>query len=171
MNRLRYLKVASLVVVIAASLGCKSKQEQPAANGGAEQGKAAPPAATAPQDKAAAPVIPPKDKQDAQAAAAHVLALMQTGDFAGIYRDASAGFKQIGSEGQFVGKFQQTRQNVGVLEKPREIGVSSLPGKGYIFTYRLENERYNSDVRLTFARSPNGKMELAGLNQHDELKK
>ena len=96
---------------------------------------------------------------------------MQTGDFATIYRDASAGFKQIGSEGQFVGKFQQTRQNVGVLEKPREIGVSTLPGKGYIFTYRLENERYNSDVRLTFARSGNGKMELAGLNQHDELKK
>ena len=86
-------------------------------------------------------------------------------------RNSAPGFKQVGTESQFVAKFQQTRNSVGVLKKPQEISFGTLPGKGYVFIYRLENERYKTEMRLSFERAKNGKMELAGLNQHDEPKK
>lgn len=170
MNNLHYIKTAFLLVILVMFIGCKSKQDKSGTNTGAPQEKAA--ATTVlPQDKSGAPVVSPQDKADAQAAAVRVLALMETGDFPAIYKDSAAGFKQIGSESQFVAKFQQTRKSVGVLKKPQEISFGTLPGNGYVFIYRLENERYKTDLRMTFARSQSGKMELAGLNQHDELKK
>jgi hypothetical protein len=168
MNFVRCLITALLVMASITIVGCKSKQDKPGASTGA------------PQEKAAAPAVPPQvkpgiassqDKTDAQVAAVRVLALLEAGDFPAIYKDAAAGFKQIGSESQFVAKFQQTRKSVGVLKNPHEISVGTLPGNGYVFVYRVENERYKTDLRLTFARSQSGKMELAGLNQHDELKK
>lgn len=171
MNNVLCIKAAFLLVILILFTGCKSKQDKPGASTGAPQEKAASPAVVPPQAKQVAPVATPKDKADAQAAAVRVLALMESGDFPAIYKDAAAGFKQIGSESQFVAKFQQTRKNVGVLKKPQEISFGTLPGNGYVFLYRVENERYKSDIRLTFSRSPDGKMELAGLNQHDELKK
>jgi hypothetical protein len=171
MNNVRWIKTAFPLVILLSLIGCKSKQDKPVTNPGAPQEKTAPPSAVPPQDKSAAPVVSPQDKADAQAAAVRVLALMESGDFPAIYKDTSAGFKQIGSESQFVAKFQQTRQSVGVLKKPQQISFGTLPGNGYVLIYRLENERYKTDMRLTFARSPSGKMELAGLNQHDELKK
>ncbi|HEY5521618.1 MAG TPA: hypothetical protein VIK21_00415, partial [Desulfuromonadaceae bacterium] len=142
--------------------------DKPGASTGKPQEKAAAPAVP-PQVKSG--IVPPQDKANAQAAAVRVLALMESGDFPAIYRDSAAGFKQIGSESQFVAKFQQTRKSVGVLKNPQQISLGTLPGNGYVFIYRLENERYKTDMRLTFARSQSGKMELAGLNQHDELKK
>jgi hypothetical protein len=171
MNYVHCIKTAFLLVILVTFIGCKSKQDKPVASTGAQQEKAAAPAAAAAQDKPGTPVVPPQDKADAQAAAVRVLAFMESGDFPAIYKDSAAGFKQIGSESQFVAKFQQTRANVGVLKKPQAISFGTLPGKGYVFNYRLENERYKTDLRLTFARSPSGKMELAGLNQHDTLKK
>ena len=129
------------------------------------------PGTVAPQGKSAATDVPPQDKTDAQTAAVHVLALLEAGDFPAIYKDSAAGFKEIGSESQFVTKFQQTRKNVGVLRNPKQISFGTLPGNAYVFVYRLENERYQTDMRLTFSRSPSGKMELAGLNQHDTMKK
>lgn len=165
------IKSALLLVIVSTSIGCNSKQDKPV-TGAAPQEKAAQPAVPS-GDKSGASLGSPqdKDKADAQAAAVHVLALLVNGDFSAIYRDAAAGFKQIGSESQFVAKFQQTRKNVGVLKNPQQIQSVTLSGNGYLFVYRLENERYKSDIRLTFARSQSGKMELAGLNQHDELKK
>lgn len=171
MNCVHVIKSVFLLVIIVALIGCKSKQDKPATNTGASQEKTAEPAAVSPQNKSATPVVPPQDKADAQAAAVRVLALLESGDFPSIYKDSAAGFKQIGSESQFVAKFQQTRKNVGVLKNPQQISFGILPGNGYVFIYRLENESYKTDMRLTFARSQSGKMELAGLNQHDELKK
>jgi len=171
MNYVRFIKAAFPLVILVALIGCKSKQEKPGAGTGTPQEKAAAPAAVPPQKNPAAPAVPPQDKADAQAAAIRVLALLEKGDFSAIYKDAAAGFKQIGSESQFVTKFQQARNSVGILKNPQKISFGTLPGNGYVFIYRLENERYKTDVRLTFARSANGKMELAGLNQHDELKK
>jgi len=170
MNYVRCIKTAFLLVVLVAFVGCKAKQDKSGTNAGAPQEKAAAPALPT-QDKSGAAVVPPQDKADAQAAAVRVLALMERGDFPAVYKDAAAGFKQIGSESQFVAKFQETRKNVGVLKNPQQISFGTLPGNGYVFVYRLENESYKSDIRLTFARSQSGKMELAGLNQHDELKK
>jgi len=171
MNNVHCIKTAFLLVILFLLIGCKSKQDKPVTNTGAPQKNAAAPVAVSPQGKPAAPVVPPQDKADAQAAAVRVLALMETGDFPAIYKDSAAGFKQIGSESQFVAKFQQTRKSVGILKDPKQISFGTLPGNGYVFVYRVENERYKTDLRLTFARSPGGKMELAGLNQHDTLKK
>jgi hypothetical protein len=170
MNYAYCIKTTLLLVILVTFIGCKSKQDKSATNAAAPQGKTATP--TIPlQDKSGAPSVPPQDKADAQAAAVRVLALMESGDFSAIYKDSAAGFKQIGSESQFVAKFQQTRKSVGVLKNPQPISFGTLPGNGYVFNYRVENERYKSELRLTFARSQSGKMELAGLNQHDELKK
>ena len=164
------IKTAFLLVILVTFIGCKSKQDKSATNTGAPQEKAASTAAVPSQDKPRATAASPQDKADAQAAAVRVLALMESGDFPAIYKDSAAGFKQIGSESQFVAKFQQTRKNVGVLKNPQQISFGLFPGIGYVFVYRLENQSYKSDIRLTFARSQSGKMELAGLNQHDELK-
>lgn len=171
MNYLRFSKVTFLLVILSTFIGCKSKQDQPGAGAGAPQEKVAAPTHLPPQEKPGAPALLPKDKADAEAAAARVLALMESGDFHAIYQGAAAGFKQIGSESQFVAKFQQTRDNVGVLKNPRQISFGTVPGNGYVSVYRLENERFNTDLRLTFVRAQGGKMELAGLNQHDALKK
>lgn len=174
MNNVRCIKTAVLLIILVTFIGCKSKQNNSGTGAGAPQEKAAAPAvpaAISPRDKSAAPAVAPQDKADAQAAAVRVLALMESGDFPAIYKDSAAGFKQIGSESQFVAKFKQTRNNVGVLKNPKEISFGTLPGNGYVLIYRLENENYKTDVRLTFARSQSGKMELAGLNQHDTLKK
>jgi len=170
MNYAYCIKTVFLFVFLFSLIGCNSKQDKAATNSGAQQEKTAATTATSSQQKLAAPVTP-QDKADVQDAAVRVLALMEVGDFPAIYKGSEAGFKQIGSEDQFVAKFQQTRKSVGLLKKPQQIGFSALPGNAYILTYRLENERYKTDMRLTFARSQSGKMELAGLNQHDELKK
>jgi len=170
MNNVHRIKTAFLLVVLVTIIGCKSKQDKPGASTGAPQEKAAAPVIP-PQGKPGTPIVAsPQDKADAQAAAVRVLALMESGDFPAIYKDSAAGFKQIGSEREFVTRFQRTRMRVGVLKKPQQISFEKLPGNGYILVYRVENERYKTDVRLTFARSQSGKMELAGLNQHDELK-
>jgi hypothetical protein len=171
MNHVNLVKAVFLFTIVLSLLGCKSKQEQPISNSGAQQEKASAPVGTSTQNKPVAPTVLPQDMKDARAAAVRVLALMETGDFPAIYKGSADGFKQIGSESQFVEKFQQTRKSVGVLKSPQEISFGTLPGNGYVFVYRVENEHYKSDLRLTFARSPSGKMELAGLNQHDEAKK
>jgi hypothetical protein len=168
MNNVHCVKTAVLLVILLSLIGCKSKQDSPATGTGALQEKAATPAAVPPQVKPG--IASNQDKADAQAAAVRVLALLEAGDFPAIYKDAAAGFKQIGNEDQFVAKFQETRKRVGVPKNPQQISVGTLPGNGYVFVYRVENERYKTDYRLTFARSQSGKMELAGLNQHDELK-
>ena len=167
MKRVSSLVPAFLVLVSIALFGCKSKQEQPGTGGTAPQGK---PGSTA-QDKAAGPVVSPQEKAEVTAAAAKVLAQFTAGDFAMVYKNATPGFKQIGSESQFVEKFQQTRQKVGLLKNPKEISFETLPNKIHVLVYRLENDHYISDLRLSFAREKNGTMGLAGLNQHDELKK
>src|SRR6185369_15328069 len=111
MNYARCIKAAFLLVILTTFIGCKSKQEKPATNADTPQEKSATPAGTSSQNKPGSAVVPPQDKADAQAAAVRVLALMERGDFPAIYKDAAAEFKQIGSESQFVAKFQETRNN------------------------------------------------------------
>ncbi len=129
MNNVRCIKVAFLLVILVTFIGCKSKQDKPGAGTGAPPEKAAT-AVTPQQGKAVTPVMPPQDKADARAAAVRVLALMEKGDFPAIYKDAAVGFKQLGSESQFVAKFQQTRKNVGVLKNPQEISYRYASRQG-----------------------------------------
>ena len=170
MNYVRCITTACLPVILASFIGCTSKQDKSGSNTGAPPQSASAPAVP-PQNKSASPAVQPQDKADAQASSVRILALLERGDFPAIYKDSAASFKQIGSESQFVAKFQQTRQSVGVLKNPREQSFGTLPDNVFVFTYRLENDHYISDIRLSFVRSRSGKMELAGINQHDEQKK
>lgn len=169
MNYLRNIKTALPLIAAIMVCGCNSGKDAPGAPSAAPQEKAA--AAKTSQNEGTAPAISAKDKADAEAAAVLLLAQLEAGDFSGLYKGASAGFKKIGSESQFVYKFQQTRQRVGVLKNPRKISAALRPDKSVMIVYRLDNERFNTDIRLTLSRAENGRMELAGLNQHDEPKK
>lgn len=151
MNCLRLSTTIFLLIALFTISGCTSSEK----SGADQQGKAA----------------SPQDQADARTAALHVLSQFEAGQFAQIYQEASPGFKQIGTEPQFVAKFQQALQKTGPLKNPKETSFATLPGKGFVLVYRLENEFFTTDMRISFARSPSGKMELAGLNQHDEPKK
>jgi hypothetical protein len=166
MNFVRCALPVCMLMVSISIIGCKSKQDQ----SGAGSGKPGSSAANT-KDKVAAPAASPQEKEEARAAATKYLAQFTAGDFAGLYKNATPGFKQIGTESQFVEKFQQTRQKVGALKNPKEISFETRPNKSHVLVYRLENDHYVTDMRLTFIRSKSGKMELDGLNQHDELKK
>ncbi len=159
---------AILVIVVIATLGCKSKEQasKPVAPAGTPQGNVA----AAPQDKAVVPAASPQDMIDVRAVATKVLKQLEAGNFSALYKEASPGFQQLGSESQFVEKFQQTRQKVGILKNPKESSFETRPNNIHVLVYRVSNDHYNTDMRLTFARAKSGKMELAGLNQHDELK-
>jgi len=157
MNFVSYGTSIFLCLSLLVITGCNSKQDKQDA--------------ALPAKGKAATVAPPQDQTDARAAAQLVLSQLTAGDFAKIYHGASPGFKKIGSEAQFVTKFQQVQQKVGVLKNPREISYATLPNKGHVLVYRLDNELYTTDMRLSFERTGDGKMTLAGLNQHDEPKK
>lgn len=171
MNMIHCFKYVFLLVILVTLIGCKSKQDKAEMKPGAAPQKTGEIKSISGQNTTGGPTASPQDQADARAAAAQVLARLTAGDFATVYQAAEPGFKKIGSESQFVAKFQQSRQKVGVLKNPKEVSFATLPGKGHVLVYRLENELFNTDMRLSFSRSANGKMELAGLNQHDELKK
>jgi hypothetical protein len=168
MNSAGLCKTATIFIVLVISLGCSPKEDKRGSDKAAPQEKIASKAETTVDKPVAAP---PQDAADARTAAQHVLAQFETGDFGQIYKDASPGFKKLGSEAQFVTKFMQTRQKTGVVKNPKEASFKTLPGNIHVLVFRMENEQNRSDVRLTFARAQNGKMELGGLNQHDEPKK
>ena len=180
MNRSFSIKTALLLMAIAAAAGCKSKQETPAgvakqpvqgANSSARSQNPADKKFVSGENASGGPTIPPKDLADVRAASLRVLAQLEAGDFPTIYKEASPGFKQIGPEAGFVAKFSQTRQKVGVLKNPKEISIGVRPDKSYVMVFNVQNDHFKTDMRLSFTRSGDGGMELAGLNQHDEPKK
>jgi hypothetical protein len=159
MNNARFSTTVFLFILLIAFVGCKSSKDKPDAG------------TAATQEKAGANAVPPKDLADAKAAAMHVLAQFEAGEFPQIYKESAPGFKQAGSETDFVAQFKQTRQKSGLLKNPKESSYEARPNKTYVLTYRMENELFNTDINLTFVRSTSGKMELAGLHEHDEPKK
>lgn len=171
MHYARRMKLACLFVALLIFVGCKAKQDKPNAGPVASADKSATSTAAPVQNAPGAKTASPKDMTDARTAAQRVLAQMEAGDFASIYNGASSGFKLIGSESAFVTKFQQTRMKTGVLKNPKEISFETRPNSNHVTVYRVDNERFVTDIRLTFQRGKNGSMELAGLNQHDEPKK
>ena len=162
---------AYIIILFMTFFGCNAKQDKSVTVTETPKIKTITPDAVTSQNKPVSNLDSSQDKKDAQIAALHVINLMQQGDFTAIYKDSADGFKKIGSEGQFFEKFQQTRKIVGTLKNPHEISFKSIAGYGFVFVYQLENDHYKSDIRITLTRSPSGKIELAGLNQHDELKK
>lgn len=170
MNCVRLNKTVLLSIVLAMFIGCKSKQE-PGANSATTPEKVGNVKVLGGQNAPGADVASPQDKADAEAAAVRIMAQMAAGDFTAVYNGAEPGFKKIGSEAQFVAKFQQAHQKVGILGKPLQVSFVSLPDKRNVLVYHIENDHYKTDMRLTLIRAQDGKMVLAGLNQHDEPKK
>jgi hypothetical protein len=108
---------------------------------------------------------------DARAAAIHVLAQFEAGELSQIYKEASPVFKQTGPEAAFVTQFQQTLKKTGTFKNQKESSSETRPDDTYVLIYRMENDRFITDIHLTFVRSKSGKMELAGIHEHDEPKK
>lgn len=170
MNPTFRLKTAALLVVLVTLAGCKAKQEKPAENATAPQGvTTTAPATTA--GNAATRAASGQEMADARSGALRVLSQFEAGDFAAIYRDSAPSFKQIGPEAAFVTKFQQTRQKTGPLKNPKELKFETGSDNVHVLLYRVDNQRFITEMRLSFARSKNGAMELVGLNQHDEPRK
>jgi hypothetical protein len=173
MNQFRYSKVACLLILLVAAFGCKSKQEQqsaqaPAAQQAQQPQQAAPGAASQPAGPK--PVASSKDQADARAAGVKVLDQLNAGQFAAVYQAASPAFKQIGPEEAFVAKFKETRLKTGSFGAPKEVKFDTRPDNIHVLVYNLQNDRFNTEMRLSFQRSKDGKMELVGMNQHDEPK-
>ena len=176
MKHIHFIRTASLVIAVATAVGCNSKQDNSAAPVAAPTAAAPAPGAgegkyLSGQNSMGAPTASPQDQAAARAAAAKVLARMESGDFAAIYADASPAFQKIGEQAAFVGKFSQTRKKTGPFKAPQEVSFVTRPDGGHVLVYRLDNERFQTDRRLSFVRSPKGIMLLEGLNQHDEPKK
>ncbi len=107
---------------------------------------------------------------DARSAAIHVLSQFEAGEFSQIYKEAAPVFKQTGPEAKFVAQFQQTLKQTGTFKNQKESSHEARPDDTYVLIYRLVNERFITDMHLTFIRSKSGKMELAGIHEHDEPK-
>jgi hypothetical protein len=108
-----------------------------------------------------------KDKADADAVATQVLNWFKSGDFKSIYRHASPGFQAIGTEGQFVAAFEKIRANTGPVKDIKQTKYYGRPDNYTVYLYEVRYAKVASELRLTFGRSKEGKMELCGLNQKD----
>lgn len=159
MKSMPYMKTVFLFIVVAALVGCGPKKEKAAET-------------PAPAQEKGATAADPKDKADASAAGARFYAQMQAGDFPAIYRESSAAFKKTGSESKFVSFMKGLQQKTGALKTTKEIDFQSAPNKElgniYSVTFALQFEKEKQTQIVTFARSSNGKMELAGLQQVKE---
>lgn len=158
-------KVSAVVVpvlVLAALSGCGSKKDK-AGQPSAPQ-KAGQPAS----QQGSVVVASPQDEADVVAAKARVLAHIKAGDFAAVYREASAGFREVGPEQQFVALWKQQLMQTGEYRELKEVSHTVRPEDRFLlFFYHVQYENAKKVLRLTFGRSKAGKMELTGINQQD----
>jgi cytochrome c1 len=166
----RTITPAILVILLAALPGCKSKQDK--AGQVPEQKNAqglSQPAPAQPQQPAAGPVVaPPQDESEAAAVKARVLSQVKDGEFAAIYKEASAGFKAVGPEEQFIAQWNKQLQETGAFKDAKESGHTvRSTDKFIVFSYVVQYERKKKELVLTIGRSKKGKMELTGINQRE----
>jgi hypothetical protein len=162
MNYAGTITTVFLIILLAALPGCDSKKEKAA--------QAPPHKADQPQSpqKASAVVAAPRDKADAVAVKSRVLGQIKRGEFAVIYKDASAGFREVGTEQQFLAQWSKQLQETGAFKEAKEISHTVIPEDGFQeFKYNVRYENKTKELRLTFGRSKKGKMELTGFHQKD----
>lgn len=164
MKHYQYVVLSSLLFATSLISACNSKNEQNPVPAPAK------PAQIQQVPIKTVPVIS-RDKADADVVTAQVLAQFKAGDFKSIYRNASTGFQEIGTEGQFVGVSQQTRAKTGPVKAIKEIKYFGLVGNFTVYLYEVRYDNVVSELRLSFGRSKSGKMELCGLNQRDIVRK
>ena len=170
MKSARCMKTAFLFLALTLFMGCDSKSDKTGAGAVAPNEKTAA-GAPAPGGAGTAAVVPEKDKADARAEGTRLIAQLKAGEFGAIYKESSDAFKQIGPEPQFVSMLEQTRKKTGPLTGFKETGLETGPDKRQIVIYSVEYGNVKSNLRLGFFRSKEGKMELVGLNQKDEVVK
>ncbi len=162
--------VALCVIIFAGLAGCSSKKEkaplpQQAALSSASKTK---PIAGVAQTPATA--ASPQDEADAAILKQKVLMQVKAADFSAIYKEASAGFREVGPENQFTGLWQLQLKETGPFKDAKEVSHSVRPqDKFLIYIYHVQYEKVKKELRLTFGRSKKGKMELTGIN-HKEIK-
>lgn len=163
MKPYQYVVLSALLFATSLLAACNSNKEQNVTN----------PVTPAQVQQVPIKTVPvvSQDKADADVVAAQVLAQFKAGDFKSIYRNASAGFQEIGTEGQFVGVAQQTRARTGPVKDIKEIKYFGLVGNYTVYLYEVRYDSVVSELRLSFGRSKSGKMELCGLNQRDVVRK
>jgi hypothetical protein len=162
----RPVKAALLSTLLLAVAACGSNKDK-APQAGAAPAGAAQPAAV--QAKGAAPVVPEQDKADARAAAAAYLDQLKKADFRTMYGGASAGFKELGTEAQFVTMMERTKAKTGAVHGSRELTMETGADKRQMITYSVDYDNVRSNLRLSFMRSKEGKMQLVGVNQKDDV--
>jgi hypothetical protein len=109
-----------------------------------------------------------QDEAEASAARTRVLTQIKRGDFNTIYEEASAGFKDVGHKQQFLALWNKQLQETGAFKEAKEISHTVRPAdKFLVYTYNVKYEKKPKELRLTFGRTKNGKMELTGINQTD----
>ena len=108
----------------------------------------------------------PQDEADASMLKASVLAHVKVGDYTSIYKEASTGFRAVGTEGQFLAMWQNQLQETGAFTDAKEISHKVRPqDKFLVYIYDVKYEKMHKALRLTFGRSKKGVMELTGINQ------
>lgn len=163
MKTARLAKTSVLLLALSLSAGCGSKSEKPAAS--------APDAKSAAAAPGAIPAVPEKDKTDAKAEGAKVLAQLKGGEFLAIYKQASPAFRQLGAEPQFIAMMEQTKKKTGALQGSKEVALETGADKRQMVMYSVDYDNVRSNLRLSFLRSKEGKMELVGLSQKDDVVK
>ena len=151
------------LILLAPLAGCKSSHEKsapPPTQKNSGQGQVS--SAHAPA------VASPQDEADAAKATERVLLQVKKGDFPAIYKEASAGFRDIGPEEQFIAQWNKQLQDTGAFKDAKETGHAVRPtDKFMVFTYAVQYEKNKKELRLTFGRSKKGIMELTGITQRD----
>ncbi len=167
MNNASSIAKISLFVLLVAASGCgqnkdKSSQATPAQAG---QPQSSPAAKTSPQANGAL-VASAQDASDAATAKEQVINSLKTSDFSAIYKQASTGFRQVGSEQQFIALWQKQLLETGAFKEAKQTSQSIRPADGFLlFTYQVQYANMAKELRLTFGRSKAGKLELTGINQ------
>lgn len=156
-----------LLILLTAAAGCGKDQEksgqatpqQPGQSPTAQAGKAAAPAG-------GAVVASAQDEAEASVAKEQVIKYIKSNDFSSIYKQASAGFRQVGSEQQFIALWQKQLQETGAFKSAKQVSQSVRPADRFLlFTYQVQYANMIKELRLTFGRSKTGKLELTGINQ------
>lgn len=167
MKNARFLTKVSLLIILTAVSGCgqnkeKSGQASPLHPGESQSSQGA--TAMSPQKNGA--VAAAKDEADAAMAKEQVIKLLKGSDFSTIYKQASAGFRQVGSEQQFVALWLKQLQETGPFKEAKQIGHTIRPAdKFLLFTYQVKYANMSKELSLTFGRSKSGKLELTGIHQ------
>jgi len=155
--------IVFLLILIAALPGCNSNKEKTEQAPLKNSGKP-----TAPLQKEGAVVASPRDITDVTPLKDRVLTLFKGAEFSTIYKEASAGFRDVGPEQQFLEMWQQQRMDTGAFKDAKEVSHTIRPAdKFLVFIYDVNYENTHKALRLTFGRSKKGVMELTGINQSD----